>query len=77
MAVSHHQNAGQNHNINTANKLYKNVAKFNAWEQHTYKLHAGNTRRKTYPCATPAIKNPTCSMLGSKSGPCVMNPVTN
>lgn len=35
------------------------------------------TRRKTCPSATPAIKNPTCSMLGSKSGPCITNPVTN
>jgi len=35
MAVSGHQNAGQNHNVNIANKLCENVAKFNAWEQHT------------------------------------------
>jgi hypothetical protein len=33
--VSRHQNAGQNHNKKTANKRYENVAKFNAWEQHT------------------------------------------
>jgi len=35
MAVSRHQNAGQNHNINIANKLYENVAKFNVWDHHT------------------------------------------
>lgn len=35
MAVSRHQNAGKNHNVDIANKLYENVAKFNAWEQHT------------------------------------------
>lgn len=36
MVVSRHQNAGQNHNINVANKLYENVAKSNAWEQHIH-----------------------------------------
>jgi hypothetical protein len=26
--MSHHQNAGQNHNINTANRSFENIAKF-------------------------------------------------
>jgi hypothetical protein len=31
--MSRHQNAGQNHNIKMANKLFENVAKFKTWEQ--------------------------------------------
>jgi hypothetical protein len=28
MLISRHQNAGQNHNINTANRFFENVAQF-------------------------------------------------
>jgi len=28
MFMTHHQNAGQNHNLHVANKFLKNVAKF-------------------------------------------------
>jgi len=36
LQLGSHPVARQNHNINIATKLYENVAKFNAWEQHTH-----------------------------------------
>jgi len=30
--MSHHQNAGQNQNINTDNKSYENMTKFHIWK---------------------------------------------
>jgi hypothetical protein len=31
MLLSHHQNAGQNHNIKIANRSFENVARFKYW----------------------------------------------
>jgi uncharacterized membrane protein YccC len=46
-SLSHYQNGGQNHNINTANKSFENVAKRGTNQNHIHKemksrLNLGN-----------------------------------
>jgi hypothetical protein len=53
MLLSHHQNAGQNHNVKVANRFFENVAQFRClgmtvtnqnlmWEEIKRRLNSGN-----------------------------------